>query len=202
MIALIIILAILLLIVLLPVGGRIVYGEDGAQADLLVGFLRFRLFPREPKPEKKPKREKKPKKKKEKKKPASEQAKPKGGKLPLLWQLVQLGVQALGTLRRKILVRELKLYLTYGGDDPAQTAIQYGNACAAAHALLPLFGQIFRIRKQDVRVIYDPQQPELVVYAQAAITIRVGQIIAFAVNYGWRALKIFLASKNEKAVSR
>ncbi len=202
MIVLVIILAVMILIALLPVGAMAVYSADGVQADLLIGSAHIRLFPRTkpPKP-KKAKAEKKPakakKKAKQKEKPPEEPA-PTGGKLAMIWQLVQLGVSFVGSLRRKLLIRHLTLYVTYGGDDPAKTAINYGRSLGAAHALLPLLGQAFRIRRQDVRVLYDARADDMTVYLRASITIRVGQMIALAVRYGVRALKIFLASRQKK----
>lgn len=209
MIALAIILAVLVLIALLPVGGRVVYSAGGVQASLLAGPIRIRLFPRTKKPKpKKAKAKKKPKKVKKAAEPKEKtpETAPKGGKFQMLWQFVQLGVSFLGSLRRKLLIRDLTLSVTYGGSDPAKTAINYGRSVGAAHALLPLMEQVFRIRRQDVRVLYDAQSEEMAVYLNAAITIRVGQVLALAVRYGVRALRIFLSSKQtknvEKAVSK
>lgn len=194
MTALAIVLAILVLIALLPVGGAVEYGEDGLSAHLVIGPARILLYPRPKKP-KKEKREKPPKKKK----PEEADVKvKKGGKLPMLWELLRLGLGFLGEMRRKLLVRELAVYFTYGGAEPAETAIRYGKTCAAAHAVMPLFDQLFRVRKQDVRIIYDAAATETTVYARAAITIRIGQTAALAVRYGVRALKILLAQRKNK----
>ncbi len=201
MTALIIILAIFVLIALLPVGGAAEYGEDGFSAYLLIGPARILLYPRSKKPKKqkreKPPKEKKPKKVKETPEEADVKVK-KGGKLPMLWQLVQLGLGFLGDMRRKLLVRRLTVYFTYGGAEPDVVAIRYGKTCAAAHALMPLLHQMFRIRKQDVRILYDPDASDITVYASAAITIRIGQTIALAARYGVRALKIVLSQRKNK----
>ena len=187
-------LAILVLIALLPVGGAVEYGEDGLSAHLIIGPARILLYPRAKKP-KKEKREKPPKKKKPEKADATVK---KGGKLPMLWELLQLGLGFLGEMRRKRLVRELTVYFAYGGAEPAETAIRYGKTCAAAHAVMPLFDQLFRVRKQDVRIIYDAAATEIAVYARAAISIRIGQTTALAARYGVRALKILLSQRKNK----
>ena len=201
MTALAIVLAILVLIALLPVGGAVEYGEDGLSAHLVIGPARILLYPRAKKPKKekrgKPPKKKKPKKGKKQPEEADVQAK-KGGKLPMLRELLQLGLGFLGEMRRKLLVRELTVYFTYGGAEPAETAIRYGKTGAAAHAVMPLFDQLFRVRKQDVRIIYDAAATEIAVYARAAITIRIGQTAALAVRYGVRALKILLAQRKNK----
>lgn len=206
MIALLVIAAVLVLLLLLPVGAALEYGEDGVTAQLLIGFVRLRLFPRPPVKRKKTRNKTR---KAEKSVKQSKQQKPeekKGGKLPLLMEMLRVGIDFLGAFRRRLLVRRLTLRLTYGGADPAATAIRYGQSCAAAHALLPLIDQVFRVRRQDVRLVYDPAEPELSVYVHAALTIRVGQLLALAARYGMRALKIVLAKRNnhtteDKAVS-
>ena len=201
MTALAIVFAVLVLIALLPVGGAVEYGEDGLSAHLIIGPARILLYPRAKKPKKekrgKPPKAKKPKKVKEKPEEADVRVK-KGGKLPMLWQLLQLGLGFLGDMRRKLLVRELTVYFTYGGAEPAETAVRYGKTCAAAHAVMPLFHRLFRVRKQDVRIIYDAAATEITVCVRAAITIRIGQMIALAVRYGVRALKILLAQRKNK----
>ena len=194
MTALAIVLAILVLIALLPVGGAVEYGEDGLSAHLVIGPARILLYPRP----KKPKKEKREKPSKKKKPEKADAAVKKGGKLPMLRELLQLGLGFLGEMRRKLLVRELTVRFAYGGAEPAETAIRYGKTCAAAHAVMPLFDQLFRVRKQDVRIIYDAAATEITVYARAAITIRIGQTAALAVRYGVRALKILISQRKNK----
>ncbi len=207
MIALAVVCAVIVLIALLPVGVRVQYDADGPCVHLLAGPIRIRLFPRVKQPQKQTQRKdiKPPKKTKTAKEPA-EPAQKKGGGLAMMWSFVRLGVSFLGELRRKLLVRRLQLHLTYGGDDPAKAAIQYGNSCAALHALWPVFDRLFRIRRPDVRLIFDAQACEITVRADVQITIRVGRVIALGVRYGLRAFRIYLnhqnSSKQEKAVSK
>ena len=210
MIVLAAVLCVFVVIMLLPVGGSVVYDENGAVVKILVGAIRIQVLPRtkpaKSKNDKKPKQAKPKKEKKKSEEVPAEAAAKKGGKLPMLLDFVQLGIRFLGSFRRKLLIRELKLYVTYGGDDPAKAAVSYGNSCAAAHGILPLLHQIFHIRKQDVRLIFDETSDTMKIYAQAALSIRIGQVLALAVRYGVQALQILLKHKSktneEKAVSK
>lgn len=194
MIALAIVLVLLVLIALLPVGAAAEYGEDGLRIWLLAGPVRRQIVPA-------PEKKKKSGGKTVIKKPAARKIASgtrRGGGLPPLTQLLKLAAQALGALRRKIWVRDLTLRVTYGGTEPAQTAIRYGEACAAAHALWPLFAQLFRVRRQDVRIVYDPEETSIGVYAHAAMTLRVGSVLALAARFGARALVLFGGGKKDK----
>lgn len=214
MIAIAVVLGIIALIALLPIGGDVCYDESGLAVSFVLGPVRFQLNPKkQPRSVRKmihaaEKKSKTPGKKRQKaiceKKNASQEQSKKGGKLPMLLDFVKLACDFLGGFRRKLLLRSLDLYLTYGGAEPDTAAINYGNTLAAAHGIMPLLQQVFRIRKQDVRVIYDARETELTVYARAVVTIRVGQILSLAVVYGIRALKIYLKHNNNsngKAVS-
>ena len=210
MIVLAVVLCVLVLIALLPVGGSVVYDESGVVVKILIGPIRIQVFPRtkpaKPKKDKTPKQAKTGTEKKKTQKDSPEAAARKGGKLPMLLDFVKLGLRFLGGFRRKLLIRELKLYVTYGGDDPAKAAVNYGNSCAAAHGILPMLHQVFRIRKQDVRLIFDETSDAMKIYAQAALSIRIGQVLALAARYGVQALQILLQYKSnnneEKAVSK
>lgn len=53
-------------------------------------------------------------------------------------QLLDIVLDTLGDLRRKLRVNELTLYVRIGGsDDPAKAAMGYGRAWAAIGAITP-----------------------------------------------------------------
>jgi hypothetical protein len=205
MIALLIVATALVLLCLIPVGARVVYDHTGAKALLLVGPVSVCLYPRPPKAQKAEKKAKKAKKtgsKKQKRDQSSTEPKekePLGGKLPLFRQLLSLGLKALGCLRRKLILKNLTVCLTVGGqgEDPAGSGVTYGRAWAAVGALIPVLENTFKIRKRDIRVNIDFTSSETVIYADGSILLRVGDILWIAVFYGIQGLKLFLKHKKK-----
>lgn len=220
-----VIILILVLICLIPMGARAVYSVDGPEVKVVVGPLSFLVYPR-PEKEKTPKqlekeelkaREKAEKKaqkaaekqkKKEEKKAQKEAEKafgvkkpkePIGGKIEFFKQLLGLGLNALGCIKRKLILKDLKLYLTVGakGDDAAKGAITYGRAWAAVGALIPVLENTFRIKKRDIQVNLDYFSEKNVIYAQGTIIFLVGDILWIAIYYGVRALKLLLKQKRK-----
>lgn len=155
-------LSILLLVLVTPVSVRAKYA-DSLEVWLGLGLVKLRAFPLKKRQNRKkqPKKEKKTKEKKAKQKPKTEK-KPKRSPLalekPTLAQLpayLRLGADALGSMRRRILVREFRLSLTLGGDDAAKTALNYGRVAAFFSILGPLLDRAVRVRRKDVSVETD-----------------------------------------------
>lgn len=196
MVALCIIMAVLLVIViilLIPVGAEAEYDEPGVTLWLRVGAVKKILYPRPPKPEGE---EKPPKKKKKEKEPEEEKPK-KGGTLQLIRELIPVGIEALGKFKRGLIIKKLKLYFCFGGDDPAKVAMSFGGASAGAGMIVPLLQQNFRIKEMDIRNSVDFTSAETRVYAHADIRIRPITVLAIALTAGVKALKIFIRRKKE-----
>lgn len=219
MIVLGIILALLVLICLLPVGGHAVYSADGAEVKVVVGRISIPVYPR-PEKEKTPKQlekeaEKARQKAKKKAQKKAEKARkkeelkaqkaagvkpekaPLGGKLEFFKELLGLGLGVLSCLRRKLILKELKLCLTVGamGEDAAKGAITYGRAWAAVGALIPVLENTFHIKKRDVQVELDYFSDKNKIYAEGCIVFLIGDFLWIAANYGFRALKLILIQK-------
>ena len=213
MIVLAIILVLLFLLLILPVGAKVVYSDTGVALYIAAGPLRIQILPKR----KKNKKEKEPgaKKKKKSKEPKNKDKKSKkdkkengsvpkkklGGQIAFFRQLLGIGLDALGCLRRKLKMNDLVLYLTVGGkqDDAAGSAILYGRAWAAVGALTPLLENTFHIGHRDIQVFLDYSHEENVIYAEACITIRIGQILWVALFYGIKVLIVFIKhSKQSK----
>lgn len=194
MIALAVILSLLLLILLLPVGVKLRYEENGTTLSALFGLLTIRLLPR--------KRSKKPKEK-EKKQPTkaghwkeSKKQTPAtlGGKLSGLLPFVRMAVELLGDFRRRLRLK-YQIRVTVGGSDPADTAKNYGTAWAAVGMATPLLQGAFRVKSQDVTVHCDFLSEELRAAAELKVTIRVGQVLWLLLRYGVRFIKQWYAYK-------
>ena len=173
-----------------------------------VNYWEGKETPREFDFNKKPKKKKKPAKKAapKQKKPAPE--KPAGEKKPNpllsggvdgILELLDLGVQTLGDLRRKLRVNELTLYVRIGGsDDPAKAAMGYGRAWAAIGAITPSLERLFVIKKRDIQPALDYTISNTQVDAHLVTTITIGRSLALALRAGIRFLKIL--NERKKAV--
>ena len=199
MIGWLIALGILALLAVLPVGICLIYHEDGLILSLLLGAIRIKLFPKAPKEEKR-KQEEKPKKQKPKKvapktKPAKKEK--SGGNITDFLPLLDIGLQFLGSFRRKLRVKRLEINYIMAGGDPSDLALNYGKAWAAVGNLMPLLERIFLIQKRHIQVQCDFIADSAKIFARLDITITVGRVVGIAVKYGWKALREFMKIKNK-----
>lgn len=195
MTALWIILAIALaltLLNLLPVGVDAAYADETFSLAARIGPFRLRLLPKPPDAKPGKAKTKKPKKKKEKKKSAPPDAQ-------MLFNLAELGLQALNRLRQKLHVRLLRLVFVSGAPDPYDTALAFGCVNAALGALTPLAERTLCIDERDIQtgVDFDAERPRI--DARIVCTIRIGQIVAVALIFGAGYLKQKLQAKKARA---
>lgn len=179
MTALGIILLVIVAIGLIPVGVFARYDED-LSVFLTVLGIRIPLYPAGEKQEKKP--EDAPKK---------EKKKFRFPKKDSLEEYLHLFLEILGKLRRKILIRKLKLHAVFGGSDAAASALNYGRAWAAIGMVMPLIEACFRIKHRDVGAYQAEDETAVRIYAEAAATLRVSQILHIALLALVRFLKIY-----------
>ena len=197
-------LGILALLAVLPLGACVSYDGDGPLVKIVVGPIRFTVYPRPRKEKKSPKEtEKKPetKQKQEAKdlpkppqppKPEKAAKKEKGGSLKDFLPFVKLGLDFLGDLRRKLRVRQLYLRLILAGDDPCDLAVNYGKTWTAVGNLLPALERWFVIKKRDVEVECDFTASETKVVARLEITMTLGRLLSLAAVYAVRGIKEFI----------
>ena len=196
---LVILLALLTVVNLLPVGVDAEYVPEGFFLRIKAGPVKLTILPKK---EKKPKKPKKEKKKKEKPEAEAEE-KPKKKKrnlsLDLIFTLARLGLEAVGSFRRKLRVELFRLYLLVANGDPYKTAVLYGRIRAALDGLYPLFARAFTIDERDVRVGADFTQDKMQVQGRIILTIRIGQIVLIGLVFGWKFLRWYLKqSRAEK----
>ena len=203
-------LGILALLAVLPLGACVSYDGDGPLVKIVVGPIRFPVYPRPRKETKSPKEtEKKPETKKtqeEEKLPkppqppkAKKSAKTeKGGSISDFFPFVKLGLDFLGDLRRKLRVRQLYLRLILAGDDPCDLAVNYGKTWTAVGNLLPVLERWFVIKKKDVEVECDFTASETLVVARLEITITLGRLLSLAAVYAVRGIREFIVFRNKR----
>lgn len=176
-------------------------GFDGeVRLAIKIGFIRVRILPSKPKKPKKQKK-KQPAAKKPAQKPAAAPKKPLfSGDPKELRALLQLGVQTLGDLRRKLRVEVLTLFVYFGGgDDPAKNAIAYGRAWAVIGSITPLLDQLFVIQKRRIEPRFAPQEDKLRMEGRIVLTITIGRALALGIRAGLGFLRIVSNKKKGDA---
>lgn len=184
-----IVLTILVLLAVLPVGISAVYDFSGSTVFLIVGTVRLRIYPKKKKAVSSQKNQEKANEAKQEK---------TGGSYKDFLPLVQLVLDFLGDLRRKLLIKRLEMRLIMAGDDPSDLAVNYGRAWAALGNIIPQIERVFVIRKRDLKVECDFTTSETVVYVRADVTIRVIQILSLTFGHGLHLLKEYNKIRNQR----
>ena len=193
---------ILLLIVavsLIRLGGRAKYDENGFFAYVLVGPAKVQLYPAKPDSEQKPKKKKAKQKAEKQKKVKTEPGADKPGTLSRVLEILPVVGEAAGALKRKIHIDRLVLTVIWGAEDAASAALGYGKANAFLGMIWPLIDHNFKVKNCDWNVDVDYGRPKPTFSADAAITITVGQLVAFALHYGTKLLKNWSRSGKRSA---
>ena len=196
-------LAILVLLAILPLGASVLYDADGPRVRIVAGPVKIQVFPMKKKPKKDKTKKEKPQKEQKKPAQAGEEQKPfpkpkTGGSWTDFLPLVQVVLDLLNDLRRKLRVNELKLHLTLAGDDPCDLAVNYGRMNASLAALIAQLERGLVIQKRDVHVDCDFTANETVILARLDLTITLGRILSIAVRHGVRGLMTFLKIKKQR----
>ena len=179
-------LAVLVCIAFLPIGIRGVYRESTAGVWVLIGPLKFRLYPAKPKTNK----AKTAQPKKESKKNAK-----KGGSLNDFYPIVRTVLDFLEQLRRKVSVKNLELKVILAGDDPCDLAVNYGRAWAALGSLMPQLERFLSIRKKNIEVECDFVAESTRIYAKVDATLTVARAFSLGVRHGIKIIKDILKLK-------
>ena len=156
-----------LFLLLLPVRTRVRF-DSALQVWAGLGPVSLRVFPLKKKP------------KKEKTQAADTKIKPKKEKtkkprkkltLDIICDFIRLGAEALGTLRRRLVIQNLTCHLKVANGDAAATAILYGRVAAAVSALYPVLERNLRIRKTDIAVDVDFEGKTTAILADITLAV-------------------------------
>ena len=156
-----------LFLLLLPVHTRVRF--DGAlQVWAGLGPVSLRIFPL------------KQKAKREKTQAAVKQNKPKNEKpkkpkkkltAEILFDFIRLGAEAMGTLRRRLVIQNLTCHLKIAGSDAAATALLYGRIAAGVSAVYPILNRNLRIQKTDIAVDADFESDKISILADLTLAV-------------------------------
>ena len=203
---LLVILLVLFLLGRIRVGGDGGYSADGLFVRVRVGPVSVRVFPLKKKGEKKPAKKKKksaPSTQSGEGEKAQEPEKPKkGGTLDLVKAGLPLVGEAAGELRERIRIDLLCMDLLFGGTDAAQTAILFGMSNALIAPLLAVFQQNFEVKEHRVRTAVDFNEKTITLYLRAAFSARIGQLLSFALRFGWKFLMEYRAVKKNNTMKK
>ena len=178
-------LVVLVVIAILPIGIRGVYRESTAGVWVLIGPLKFRVYPAKPKV----------KKKKTSSRSSSEKNTKKGGSIRDFYPVVRTVLNFLEQLRRKVSVKSLELKVILAGDDPCNLAVNYGRAWAALGSLMPQLDRFLTIRKKNIEVECDFVAESTRVYAKVDATLSVARALSLGIRHGIKIIKDILKLK-------
>ncbi len=178
-------LAVLVGIAILPIGIRGVYRESTADVWVLIGPLKFRLYPAKPKANRNTTQQKKD---------GNKNAQ-KGGSLSDFYPIVRTILDFLQQLRRKVSVKNLELKVILAGGDPCDLAVNYGRAWAAVGSLMPQLERFLLIRKKNIEVECDFLAESTKVYAKVDATLTVARAFSLGARHGIKIIKDILKLK-------
>ena len=202
------VLVVLFLIGQIRVGCKAAYDHEGVRVWLRIAAFYIPVFPIKKKPagDRSVKRKKTKRKKEEKTKEPVPLKEKLGGALGYIQALLPVLLDAVKHFSKKLRIDQLHLTLIAGSPDPADTALVYGRACAALGALWYPLTDAFDVKDGYAKVDLDFETQQMTLCAAAALSLKIGQILWFAIYFGVRALTSFLwehrRQKNEKKLRK
>lgn len=191
-------LLVILLIMCLPVGISARFDSGDATANLILGPIRIRIYPKAGdgkagEVHKKKKSDQPPQKQR-----GGRDRQGKGGNYRAFLPVVRIVLDFLEAFRQKLRVNRLELKLTLAASDPYDLAINYGRAWATLGNLMPQLERFFVIRKRDLAVECDFAAAQTIVFARVDLTITVGRILRIGVWHGFRVLYHYYKIANQR----
>lgn len=196
-----IVLLVLAFLLLMPVTIKAGYHTE-LWANVRYLFFKYKIAPREEKPEKKKKIEKKEQKKEEPEEENSiwDMIKETGlsGFLHIIKELVKVVGGALNGILRRATITKLFVQVAVCGEDAADCAVNYGYVCTAVYPAVGVVTSAVKKYKKlniDIRPDYDGGESRVncEVSARAPMVF----VLFHAATGGYRALKQFIKAKQQ-----
>lgn len=197
------VLLVLFLIGQVRVGIRAVYDTDGLTLWARLGWIKLTVFPR-------PEKEKKPKQDKSKEKPIPEKetapqekkevplSEKVGGALEYAKALLPIVLEAATQFKRKLCVDTLHLMLTVGGEDPADVAMLYGQANMIIGSFWYPLTEAVHVKDGNAKIQMDFNAAGTTIAAEAALSLKIIQILWLGIHFGGKAIWTFLRVQKEQ----
>ena len=178
-------LAVVAAVLFLPLGFRAIYRQDDPGVWLLIGPLRFRVYPGK-------------QKKKDNKQTSSEKSGKdllKGGRYSDFLPVARAIYDFLGEFRRRICVKRLEFKIILAGDDPADLAVNYGRTWAAVGSAVPQLERLFCIKRRNIEVECDFNAEETLIYGRIDATLTLARTVHLLSKHGIKIIKQLLELK-------
>lgn len=120
--------------------------------------------------------------------------------LKVAWDHLDEIMELIGRILREPTIDMLKIDIGVGNEDPEACAINYGRVCAAVGAALPVVESVFSIKKRYINVRCCFDRADLDLNLEAAVTLRIYEIIQLAICLITLGLKLYRQAKNLKKV--
>jgi hypothetical protein len=170
--------ALLLLVLLLPVGVRIRYNQEGVKLWYVIGPVRLLH---------KAKEDKKKTKKKDDGLNIRKMLGMSDHEADSVWEKFRTDLQLIfslfGYLRPKIKIQYLELKLNLAGGSPGTLAMAYGGAWAAIGGFLPVLEEAFILKKRDLDVTCDFNGDATTLEAKLNLTIGLGRLLICLIRW-------------------
>lgn len=105
------------------------------------------------------------------------------GLLDIFKEIAKLAGAAALKILKRVKIRELDIYAVAGGDNAAETALLYGEACAVIYPVVNMLKGICRCKKTGVMVDADYKAKESAAICQAVISIRPVYIAGYGLKF-------------------
>ena len=184
LLVLIIVVAALVLLSLVRIGGVAHYDQDGFKAWLKLGPWKFLLYPSE-----KNKHKEKPRKR-------------VGGTVQEFREMLPYLLKAAGGLKQKIRIDRISLDMMVAAGDPARTAIAFGGANAFLGMVWPVIENNFNVKDRSITTQADFSGDQSRVLVDATFTMTVGQLVVFGCKYGVGGIRKYQKMRKAKTEER
>lgn len=120
-----------------------------------------------------------------------------GGETENYFELLPIITDALGKLRRRLVVDELTLWYQAACADPADAALAFGGVSAAVPLLLSPLERLFHIRRRDIRTAVSFTEKKPTVYLRLRLSLSPFQALRIALHTAIRLKKSKRSGKPE-----
>ena len=189
---------VLVIICLLPLSIRIGYDADGASIYVYIGPVRVVAFPKQKSVQKGKKEKQKSNRSSSAEKKGTARNNEKGGKLTDFLPLLEVVLELLSELRRRLVIKDLEFKLVLTGEDPCDLSINYGRAWSAIGNIFPLIERYFILKKRNIDVSCDYISDESYVFVRVVLSITIGRLLLITIFHGSHALKQYIKIINKR----
>lgn len=209
MTALIVIAAIILFFAFLLFMPVVFYADFVNELHLSVRYLfvKIRLLPEKPKKQKKKEAAKRAEKKQEQKKENETADKLKevvkktgvGGLLEIIGEIAKIVDRGTMSIVRRIVISKLDIEIRNGGEDAAQTAINYGYISAALYpAVSVILNNVKKYKSACVQIFPDYDSRDTTVKCSVRLKIKLWWILSAAMKTLWALMKELMKLKKQE----